>query len=815
MTNFWFNMKQAMRSLLRARGFTITALLTLALGIAATTGMFATMRAALWKPLPFKDPERLVLPKTSYGGNDNDWAPAPDFFDYREQATCFETLTAMKDMGRIAVTGERAERVSGALISPDFFQMLGILPVAGRWPSGEEIAPGGPSAAIVSERYALRRFGSPQAALGERLTVAKMNTSFPIVGVAPRSLDIFSPMDLWLPFRKGDFGSDDTRRDHSCILYGRLKPGVSMESAQQQVDLVAKRLEALYPDSNKGRGLHLNPLQEALMGSQRPQLSMLMGAVALLLIIACSNVAGLMLARGQSRRSELAVRAALGATRGRLVAQLLTESVLLALMAGGLGMFLVRVLLQALPLISGLAERGISERSLDATVLIFALGVSLLTGVLFGIVPAFKGASKSLTQDLALGRRSISSTGTSKLRSCLVVSQVALSLVLLIGSGMLARSLSHLYGTPLGFDTRHLLTGEIELPTGTYADPEKRAQFFGQLQEEIKTVPGVKAVSFISHLPLRHTHSNLPVWTPDRPPEGQASFANTPTANQRYVLPGYFATMGIPLLAGRDISSSDSPVAPKVIVISERMARTLFPDRNPLGQTVMIDMMNWMGKGPVACRVVGVVGNARVDSVSEESRPTMYMAFIQFTRMPWMMRMCPVIRTELAPQSLVQTLGRLISARDRDIPLDPLLSMEERVGVQLESRRVIATALALFSGAALALASVGLYGVLSFMVRQRTREIGVRTALGARTSQVIWEFIRYGLLLTIIGTAIGVLASLGMGRILESQLYQVSTIDPLSIALSVLALGTTALLASLIPAGQAARVDPVVALRNE
>jgi len=322
-------------------------------------------------------------------------------------------------------------------------------------------------------------------------------------------------------------------------------------------------------------------------------------------------------------------------------------------------------------------------------------------------------------------------------------------------------------------------------------------------------------VSFISHLPLRHTGSNLPVWTPDHPPVGRPSLSNTPSANQRYVLTGYFATMGIPLLAGRDIANYDSADSGKVMVISERMARTLFLGRNPLGQTVMIDMMNWMGEGPVACQVVGVVGNARIDSVSQDSRPTMYLPFNQFTRMPWLLRLCPVIRTELDPQSLVQTLGRLISARDRDIPLDPLLSMEERIGVRLEPRRATATTLALFSVVALALASLGLYGVLSFMVRQRTREIGVRIALGARTGQVIWQIVRYGFMLTVTGIGFGLLASLGMGRILESQLYQVFTIDPVSMALSGLALGMVALLASLIPARQAARVDPVVALRSE
>ena len=693
--------------------------------------------------------------------------------------------------------------------------MLGIQPVAGRWPSGDEIAQGGPAVAVVGESYALRRYGSPQQAVGQHLAVAMMNRSFPIVGVAPRTLDLFGPMDAWLPFRRGDFGTDDTRRDHSCFLYGRLKPGFSIESAQQQVDQVARRLEALYPDSNKNRGLHLNPLHEALMGSQRPQLSMLMGAVALLLLIACGNVAGLMLASGYSRRSELAVRAALGATRGRVVAQLLTESVLLALMAGILGTFLAGFLVEALPVVSGLAGLGVPERSLDAPVLLFTLGISLLTGVLFGIMPALKGASSSLVNDLAAGRRCVSAKGASRLRNCLVVSQVALSLVLLIGSGMLARSLYRLYNTPLGFDTHNLLTGEIDLATPKYADPDKRVRFFGELQDEIRAIPGVKAVSFISHLPLRHPYSNLNVWTPDHPPEGRASLSNTPSANQRYVLPGYFATMGIPLLAGRDISSSDTPDAAKVMVISELIARSLFRGRNPLGQTVMIDMMNWMGEGPVACQVVGVAGNARVDSVSSEGRPTMYMPFSQFSRISWMIRLCPVIRTELDPQLLIQTLGKLISAKDRDVPLEPLLSMEQRIGVRLEGRRATATTLALFAAAALALASLGLYGVLSFMVRQRTREIGVRTALGARTSQVLWEIVRYGLLLAIVGMGFGVLASLGIGRFLATQLYQVSTIDPVSITLSTLALGIVTLLASLIPARQAARVDPVVALRSE
>ena len=814
MPDLGLDVRQALRGFRRAPGFTAAAVLTLALGVGATTAMFATLHAALWKPLPFEDPERLVLPRTTFSGRENAYTSAPDFFDYRELAGSFEHLVALTGPGRVTVTGERAEPVDLTSVSPDFFEMTGTRPVAGRWFSREESAPGGPAAVVVSEGYARRRFGGARDALGRSLVVPRFDAAYTVVGVAPASLDVFSITDLWVPFREGDLGADAPRGSHDLQLFGRLRKGASLEVAQRQVDLVARQLAGQYPDTNEDKGLKVNPLQEALLGEEKPRLALLMGGVSLLLLVACGNVAGLLLARGTSRRAELAVRVSLGASRGRLVAQLLTESVVLSVLGGLVGVVVAHFLLRVLPVVSGLAEQGIPAGELDGTVLLFALAVSVATGVVFGLAPAVKAASAQPVQDLAPGRRTAGSTGSTRLRRAMVVAQVALSLVLLVAAGMLVRSLVRLHTTPLGFDTRNLLTASIELPPTKYVDGEVKTRFFTELQEELRAVPGVKAVGFVSHIPLLHTYSNIGVWTPDRPPESTTLGSVPTTADQRFVLPGYFEAMGIPLLAGRDVSDADGPDTGQVMVVSERMARALFGDRSPLGQTVIVDRIGFMKDARPSFEVVGVVGNARIDGVIRENLPVMYFSFRQFAPTDMLRRMCPMIRTSLAPESLVRTVNERLSAKDRDIPVE-LVGMEQRIATRLAPHRVAAATLAAFSTVALFLASLGLYGVLSFLVGQRTHEIGVRMALGARVGQVAWDLVRSGLALTAAGVGLGALGALAVGRLLASQLYEVSTADPVSMAVARLVLAAVATLASVLPAVQAARIDPAVALRSE
>jgi predicted permease len=797
------DVRYAIRLLRSSPGFAIAAIAVLALGIGGNTAMFSLIHTALLKPLPFEDPERLVFARCTFSGRINPMVSAPDYYDYREQANCFDGFSAvLAGAPKTTVTGAgEPERAAFTYVAGDLFRTLGVAPAAGRWFTPGEGQPGGPPVVMLSGRFAGRRFSTPSAAVGTSLALD--GRSYTVVGVMPVTFRFLHDVDVWLPMRRGEAAASVGRQFHNWLIAARLKPGVSLQSARLQVDVISKRLEQEYPASNINKALRLDPLQAALSERQKPRLLVLMAAVALVLLITCANVAGLLLARGSARRPELAMRAALGASRGRIASQLLVESLTLALFSGVLGVALAYWLSRLLPLAAGLSDNA--PRGLDATVLLFALAVSLMAGVLSGIAPALRSSSHLLARDLAPGARTTTTKAGTSLRSTLVVAQVAVSLVLLVGAGLLIRSLARLAASDLGFDAERLLTGEIQLLPARYPQRNQRVRFFDGLREDLAAVPGVKAAGFISNLPLRNPGFDLPTWNTNDPP---AKPADVRTSLRRLVLPGYFNAVGIPLLAGRDFSRDDRENSPLTMVISEQMARTLFPDRNPLGQRVSVDMFS---PQPLVFEVIGVVGDARMNFVGDEARMAMYLSYYQFPEDTLRF----AVRTDRRPEAISQSVRNLVRAHDRDIPVENLVSMESVISESLAPQRATTALLALFACVALLLASIGLYGVLAYSVSRRTHEIGVRVALGAQPRDVLRLVIRQGVVLTVIGVAAGVAGALGLTRFLADLLFGVLPTDLTTFLAVPPGLIAVALLATYIPARRAANVDPAVALRHE
>ena len=794
------------RSALRHPGFTAVVVATLALGIGATTAMFALVHATLLKPLPYSEPDRLVLARRTVGDRVMMWSSAPDYYDYREQTDAFGPLARVSSTPRKVTVagGERPERIPATMVSDDLFRTLGIAPVAGRSFAAEEGRTGAPYVVMVSEGYARRRFGDARSAVGQALTVtgiAPRSVPATVVGVMPAAFRFRDAVDLWGVIRRGENDGPVTRQFHNWVLVARLKPGVPIETAQGQVDVISRRLQQLYPATNKQKALRLDPLQAALFEPQTPRLMILMGAVTLVLLIACANVAGLMLARGAARRAEFAVRAALGASRGRIVGQLLTESLSLSFVAGLAGVALAVALQRVLPIATGMAGSGVDASAAEWNVLLFALLVSVATGVIAGVVPAVRASGMPPAIHLAPGARSTDTRSGTRLRSMLVLGQVTVSLVLLIGAGLLIRSFTKLTHVELGFDARHVLTGQISLP---YADPDRCTRFFEGLRDDVAAIPGVTAVSFTTHVPIRDSAGDPPMWAADRPP---ADSSQMQSAALRSVLPGYFETLHIPIVAGRDLSERDRSDTPRVLVINQIMARTLFPGENPLGKRVMVAT----GAEPLALEVVGVAGDARIYSVGTAAPMTMYASIRQLPRLALNL----VVRTDMEPQSLAGAVRILVAKRDRDVAVEHLLSLEETIGESLVPERVTTVTLVLFSTLALLLASLGLYGVLAYHVTQRTHEIGVRMALGADARAVLAQVLARSGLMVVPGLALGLAGALAGTRLIDGLLYDVPPNDPVAIAAATMSLAIVALAASALPAWRAARVNPVKALRGE
>lgn len=808
-TDLGSDVRFGVRALRRSPGFTVAALATLALGIGATTAMFSVVDVALRRALPYPGADELVMGRATFNGNVNPWVAFPDYMDYRAQATSLASLATIGGgSSPVTITGTgEAEQARLTFVTANLFSTLGVRPDLGTTFSIEELPQGGGGEVVLSHGFWQRRFGGAEDAVGRTLIVD--GNPLLIMGVMPAGFRFLYDVDLWVPPWPGN--SDPlTRRYHNWLLVGRLATGATLGTARSEVDVISAQLERTYPDSNRNKALQLDDLHGAMIEGYRQSLLLLVGAIVLVLLIACGNVASLLMARGSTRASEMSLRTALGAGRTRLVRQLLVECLVLALTAGAAGVVLA-VWFQKLILgYVSMDLLGIHEGGLSVSMLSFALVLSVATVLLFGVFPSMVAARTNPARDLAEGRRGTAKGGGLRFRSGLVVLQVAVSLILLVGSGLLLRSLARLRGVDPGFRVENLLTATVSLPSGGYEDAERRIRFFEDLKEGIEALPGVESVGLVSRLPILQPAGNVAIWAPERPPETNTQ---TPWADRRIVLPGYFATMRIPLLRGRVLDGTDVAGSTPVIMLSRQTAEAIFPDSlypgvEVVGRQVAVDVG---GTEPGLFEVVGIVEDHQTSSLSGQVRPAMFFPYAQQPTST--MRLAVAARGD--PLTLIRPIQERIWEKDRDIVLSDARTMEDAVAGSISGARAVTTVLGLFAVAAAALAALGLYSVLAYSVARRTHEIGIRVALGATGGNVMRVIVVRGMALVGAGVALGIAGALGATRLVRDMLFQTSATDVSTFAGVTALFLLVALGACLLPAWRALRVDPVDAFRAE
>jgi len=797
------DVRYALRQLSKNPGFALVGVLTLAIGIGANTAIYSVIEAVLLRQLPFGTPDRLVWLNGKIPLTDEAGVSPPDFRDYRADNRTFDRLAAMGYAPNPSnLSGDKPEQVLTTIASANFFDCLGVRPLLGRdfLPSDEQVNQ--PQVAILGYGLWKRNFGGDPNIVGR--TIRMEGVSLTVVGVLPSDLPLLTEAQLWLPTPMLEPGLN-FRLGHSLKAMGRLKPGVSLEQSQADLDAIALRLSQQYPDSNKGWSLRQRPLRDVLLGPVRPALLLMWGAVGLLLLIACVNVANLLLARSISRQKEFALRAALGASRRRMIQQALTESLMLSLAGAALGVLAATWGLHALHTVGTLNIPRLSESEINPAVLAFTLGVSVLTGVLFGLVPALQVSGVGFTQGLRESSRTSAPTSHKRLSGALVIAEIAISLTLLVSAGLLLKSFWRLVHVAPGFQTEHVVTARLSLNPpayGKYGDPQKRAKFWRQFEEQVKALPGVEAVGATSELPLTGLHRDNPFHIPGRS-YGLSEFDD---AQFRQVTPGFLSAMRIPLYAGRWLDERDNTDSAGVVVVNQAFVARFFAGGDVLGKRLqlMVD--------PQATReIVGVVGNINHVALSEPAWPEMYVPYAQFA--PPTMNI--VVRAAADPMNLVAALRDRVSAVDKNETLSAARSMDEVLGASVSQPRFSSQLLGLFAALALVLAAIGLYGLMAYSITQRRNEIGIRMALGARREDILRLILRQGLWLTLAGMGLGFVASVLLTRVLSTMLFTVAPTDPQTFLAVALLLAGVALAACLIPARRAAKVDPMVALRYE
>ncbi len=795
------DLKYGLRTMRRNPGFTAVAVLTLALGIGANTAIFSVVNAVLLRPLPYREPARLVT--VLHDG----WKPvAPaNFLDWREQSRSFESMAAAQSWNLTMTGRDQPEQLNVLQTSAEMFQVLGVNAALGRTYAAGEDRPGQEQVVVLSQRLWLRRFGGDRNVVGRQVMLD--GKPYTVVGVMPPDFQ-FAPFwamhaEAWLPLNLGERVND--RRGQSLRVFARLKPGVTREQAQAEMEAISRRLEEQYPRENEGLTMSVDSLHEKVVGKSRPALLVILGAVGFVLLIACANVANLMLAKAAVRRKEIAVRVALGAGRGRVIRQLLTESLMLSLAGGGAGLLLAYWGNAAVASLGPDTLPRVQTVGLDAGVLTFTLGLSVVVGLLFGLAPALRSTKTDLNVSLKdRARGSTSDRRHDRVRQLLVVGEIALSLVLLVGGGLMMRSFLRLTSVDPGFDPRGVLTATVPLAGSRYSTDEQRAAFFQRLTTQVSTLPGVESASAINHLPLGGD-----VWTFGFNVEGRPAppGAERPGAVYRVVRPDYFRTMGAALLKGRDFTERDDASAPGVVIVNEALARRQWPGEEPLGQRITVG-----GEGAKPREVVGVVRDLKQGEWSSEPKPEMYLPHAQGAS-PRSMTL--VVRAASDLSAVEPLVRREVWAIDKDLPVSQVKSMEEVVAASVGQQRFNTLLIGGFAAAALLLAAAGVYGVMSYMVAERTHEIGVRMALGARGRDVLGMVIGQGLVLTLFGLAVGLAGALALARVMNGILYEVSATDPLVFGAVAGVLTLSALLACYVPARRATKVDPMLALRHE
>jgi putative ABC transport system permease protein len=791
------------RMLLKNPGFTFVAVLTLALGIGANTAIFSVVNAMMLRPLPYPDSERLFWVDYTSSGNNGGEILSAHFLNWQERSQTLKGIAQFEPTTRTLTGAGEPERVEVGQISASFFTTLGVQPLPpGRNFTAAEDKTGGERVAILSHGLWQGRYNGDQDIVGKTITLN--DSIFTVVGVTPEDFRYFRPFDVWIPL------AIDLERDRangntsSQSTVARLKPGITLEQARAELDTLLQRYETTKLEGSPRIDLRarLVPLQRLLLGDTRRPILVLLGAVGLVLLIACANVANLLLARAVSREKELAIRGALGAGRLRLVRQLLTECLLLAMAGSAAGLLLaswLTALLGSLSSTNTLGEMGrLAAITIDLRVLGFTLLITLVTGLLFGFLPALRFSRTDLNVSLKEGGRGGGLHGRG-LRNALMVSEVALAIMLLIGAGLLIRSFVKLLDVDPGYRAENLLTARIALPP-RYSDNSQRAQFYERVLQRIAALPGVTAVGATSHLPLTGYNMGAQLRVEGRQPrEGE----NPPSAPVARVNPDYFRTMGIALRAGRLINDSDTQDAPGVALLSETLARRLFPDEDPLGKRLSVAGIN--------TTVIGVVSDIRYTGLDGEIEQAVYLSYRQLPRSG----MALVLRGAVEPSSIAPALRNAVREIDPALPIYDVMTMNERLSNSIAARRFNLLLLGGFAALALLLAGVGVYGVISYVVTQRTHEIGIRMALGAQSANVAGLFIKQGMSLVLLGVALGSVGAFALTRVMKSLLFGVGATDPPTFAVITLLLISVALLACWIPARRATKVDLMITLRRD
>ena len=801
------DLRFALRGLVKHPAFTAIAVVTLALGIGGSTSIFTVVDAALLRGLPYKSPDRLYhiwentgkkeFPKREFS--------YPDYQDY-QQNNVFEGLAAYTGGGTILSGYGDPENLNSPRVSANFFSVLGVDPVLGRTFQTGEDTQGGPKVTILTYGFWQRRFGGDPGIVGRALTLN--GDSYTVVGVLPASFQFaLRPADLFVPYQPTQ--NQLTRRFmHGTNLIGRLKSDKSVSDAQAELGLIASRIEQQFNDSHAGTTVRVVPLQEEVVGSVRPILLVLLAAVGFVLLIACANVASLLLTRSLSRQKEVAIRSALGASRWRVIRQLLTESLLLSLVGGGAGLVIaywgVPALVAVLPQSQLNAMPFLKALNLNGGILGFSFALSLLTGLIFGLAPALQSSKLDLNEALKEGGRQTSIGAGHRLRSAMVVTEIALAVVLLVGAGLMMKSLFRLLKTNVGFKTENVLTAFVILPPSKYTDANKQINFNDQLRQRVQSLPGVSGAGTFNILPVNAGNTTRFFVDGDPIPAPGEEIE----ANIRTVSDDYFTALGVPVLAGRAFDSRDTQNGQSVVIIGKTIADRVFAGRDPIGRKLRYSSVQANGD-----LVVGVVGDVKITGLDEAIRPVLYYPFRQSSSTFQNL----VVRTDGDPNVLAGAIRNEIRNLEPDAAILNVRTMDDMIAQTPASfmRRFPALLISIFAGVALLLASIGIYGVVSYSVSQQTHYIGVRMALGASPADILKMVLKQGLLLALLGVGIGVLAALGLMRLLSTLLYQVSTNDVTTFATVTGALFVVALLACYLPARRATKVDPLVALRYE